>query len=178
MAMYAVLHSSCDDLRRESEFEHTLATLSDRPFERVFQDLHAWGVYICVLTATYPKLILLCFSFAELPLRQRQAAIRKTFQLDAERKASPYPEDLLAAIKGARRDKIANKTLERTRERRGEVLSCTLHRRRRTPPAHVLRMMTPERRQMDRIVRSVSEVGYVGLIKRRLGFKLKTPHIE
>jgi hypothetical protein len=32
--------------------------------------------------------------------------------------------------------------------------------------------MSPERRKMDRVVRSVSEVGYVAAVKRRLGWKL------
>jgi hypothetical protein len=35
--------------------------------------------------------------------------------------------------------------------------------------------MSPERREMDKISRSLSEVGYVALVKRRLGFKLKDP---
>ena len=36
--------------------------------------------------------------------------------------------------------------------------------------------MSPERREMDKISRSLSEVGYVALVKRLLGFKrLKDP---
>jgi hypothetical protein len=35
--------------------------------------------------------------------------------------------------------------------------------------------MSPERREMDKVSRSLSEVGYVALVKRRLGFKLKDP---
>ena len=35
--------------------------------------------------------------------------------------------------------------------------------------------MSPERREMDKILRSLSEVGYVALVKRLLGFKLKDP---
>jgi DNA modification methylase len=35
--------------------------------------------------------------------------------------------------------------------------------------------MTAEERRMDKVVRSVSEVGYVGMVKRKLGWKLKDP---
>jgi len=35
--------------------------------------------------------------------------------------------------------------------------------------------MTKEQKRMDRVVRSVSEVGYVAKIKLRLGFKLNDP---
>ena len=33
--------------------------------------------------------------------------------------------------------------------------------------------MSPERREMDKFSRNLSEVGYVALVKRRLCFKLK-----
>ena len=39
----------------------------------------------------------------------------------------------------------------------------------------MLAKMSPERREMDKISRSLSEVGYVALVKRLLGFKLKDP---
>jgi hypothetical protein len=35
--------------------------------------------------------------------------------------------------------------------------------------------MTPEQKHMDRVSRSVGEVGYVGQVKRRLGFRLRNP---
>jgi hypothetical protein len=79
-------------------------------------------------------------------------------------------------IKQARREKIANKTRELERERRGEVIARTIKRRNKGPPAHVLSRMSDEERRLDKIARSsVSEVGYVGLVKRRLGFKLRDP---
>jgi hypothetical protein len=109
------------------------------------------------------------------PLQERQMALQETFELDAQRQRTPYPNELLATIKNARREKIVNKTRERERERRGEVLPCTIRRRRKGPPAHVLRTMTPEQQRMDKIARSVSEVGYVGLVKKQLGFKLRNP---
>jgi len=86
-----------------------------------------------------------------------------------------FPPELVEAVFEARREKIRNKTREKERERRGEVLRSTLKRQRRGPPAHILSMMTPEQRHMDKVARSLSEVGYVALVKRRLGFKLKDP---
>jgi hypothetical protein len=35
--------------------------------------------------------------------------------------------------------------------------------------------MTKEERRQDKVVRSVSEVGYVAQVKRRLGFKMRDP---
>jgi hypothetical protein len=86
-----------------------------------------------------------------------------------------YTPEMLAAIKRARHEKVINKTRERERERRGEVLRQTIRRRNKGPPAHVLARMTPEEKHMDKVVRNVSEVGYVGQVKRRLGFRLKDP---
>ena len=71
--------------------------------------------------------------------------------------------------------KIRNKTREKERERRGEILKSTLRRQRKGPPAHILAKMSPERRRMDKVARSLSEVGYVALVKRRLGMRLKDP---
>ena len=50
----------------------------------------------------------------------------------------------------------------------------TEKRARKGPPAHVLAEMTPEQRHDDRVARSsVSETGYVGMVKRKLGWKMK-----
>ncbi|KAJ7212747.1 hypothetical protein B0H12DRAFT_1213443 [Mycena haematopus] len=76
-------------------------------------------------------------------------------------------------LRAARREKVANKTRERMRERRGEILRCTIERARKGPPAHVLARMTPAERRADRIIRGVGEVGYVGMVKRRMGGKLR-----
>jgi hypothetical protein len=35
--------------------------------------------------------------------------------------------------------------------------------------------MTDKQKEMDKISRSVSEVGYVAMVKRKLGFKLRDP---
>lgn len=100
----------------------------------------------------------------------------ETFAQDQSRRDEPYSQEMLDAIKAARREKIANKTRELQRERRGEILRRTILRQRKAPPAHVLALLTPEQRKMDRIVRNVSEVGYVAKIKMKLGFKLRRPN--
>lgn len=82
---------------------------------------------------------------------------------------------MIEAIFEARREKIRNKTREKERERLGEFTRNAIRRGRKGPPAHVLAIMSPERRQMDRVARSPSEVGYVALVKRKLGRKLKDP---
>ncbi len=74
----------------------------------------------------------------------------------------------------ARRGKIANKIREREREARGEILPCTIKRKIKGPPAHVLAIMTEKQRLRDAVVRSsASEVGYVGKMKRQLGWNMK-----
>jgi hypothetical protein len=99
-----------------------------------------------------------------------------TFIRDIRRLRTPYPPALLKAIAQARRNRANNKRHEREREKRGEVLTATIKRRNKGPPAHVLEMMTEEERWMDRMARrSVSEVGIVGSVKRRLGWRLREP---
>lgn len=110
------------------------------------------------------------------PLREQYSAIADTYKTDDARLRSPFPPALISALKQARREKILNKTRELERERRGEIITRTIRRRNKGPPAHVLARMTKEQRQMDKIARSVSEVGYVGKVKRKLGWKLK--HLE
>jgi hypothetical protein len=82
---------------------------------------------------------------------------------------------MLAAIKQARRDKILNKTRQLERERRGEILPSTIRRRNKGPPAHILSMMTPKAKRVDKLARNVSEVGSVAWAKRKLGHKLRDP---
>ena len=56
------------------------------------------------------------------------------------------------------------------------MLPITLRRARRRPPAHVLATMTERQKRLDAVARSsVSEVGYVGQVKRMLGWKLRRP---
>ncbi|TFK52819.1 hypothetical protein OE88DRAFT_1656428 [Heliocybe sulcata] len=109
------------------------------------------------------------------PIQNAVLAMNESYRLDAEREASPYPPELVEMVRNARREKIANKTRERERERRGEVLACTVRRMRKGPPAHVAIKMTEEQKRLDKASRSPSEVGYVAIAKRKLGHKLRNP---
>jgi len=156
MVRLAELQESLDDIRLEAEFEAGVTRLvgSAKSFTPVFAPhLKEWTQ----------------------PLEKQRHDIRETFPRGQQRRDEPYPPEMLEAIIAARREKIANKTRERERERRGEILRRTILRQNKGPPAHVLAMMTPEQRKMDKIARSVSEVGYVAQVKRKLGFKLRNP---
>ncbi|KAJ7497764.1 hypothetical protein FB451DRAFT_1212676 [Mycena latifolia] len=85
---------------------------------------------------------------------------------------APISPELLETVRAARREKIMNKMHEKMCERRGEILPRTLKRARKGPQPHVL-MHMPAERHMEKVVRGVGEVGYVGMIKRRIGFKLR-----
>lgn len=102
--------------------------------------------------------------------------MREKIAAGYRRRDSPYPPEMLEAIKQAKREKVANKTRELQREARGEVLRRTIFRNRAGPPAHVLVKMTPLEKHLDKVSRSnVGEVGYVGMAKRKLGWKLRDP---
>jgi len=109
------------------------------------------------------------------PIKQSLQEISHKEKKGRERVNTPFPPELVEAIFEARREKIRNKTREKERERRGELTLSAIRRKRKGPPAHVLARMSPQRRDMDRTARSLSEVGYVALVKRRLGRKLKDP---
>ncbi|GLB40306.1 putative complex I LYR family protein [Lyophyllum shimeji] len=156
MLKLAELQESLNDIWHEAKFEAGVARLAGKAdsFTPVFAShVQDWSQ----------------------PLETLRRDIRETFPRAQQRRDEPYPPEMLDAIMAARREKIANKTRERERERRGEILRRTILRQNKGPPAHVLSMMTPEQRKMDKIARSVSEVGYVARVKRKLGFKLRKP---
>ncbi|EPS97484.1 hypothetical protein FOMPIDRAFT_43521 [Fomitopsis schrenkii] len=145
------------DIKREAEFERALARWAEHegvPFEGVFMGYEG--------------------SWLE-PLVNHEQDMQAALTRDEERAKRPFPPALVAQIKGARREKIANKTRELQRERAGLVIKRTILRRAAGPPAHVLAKMTEAQRRMDRVSRSVSEVGYVAIVKKRLGWKLRDP---
>lgn len=114
-------------------------------------------------------------------IEEHRAWLKTTFAADNARLHSPFPPELLARIADALRRRAANKLRERHREERGEVLKRTIIRARKGMPAHVLSRASPERIKLDKIARSnVSEVGYVGHVKKVLGWKLKrdNPWVE
>lgn len=99
-----------------------------------------------------------------------------SYAREYKRATSSFPPAMLEQIRAARREKVENKTREVQRERAGQVINRTLRRARKGPPAHVLVRMSPLRRYYDKVARSsVSEVGYVGWVKKKLGFKLSNP---
>ncbi|PFH49866.1 hypothetical protein AMATHDRAFT_62250 [Amanita thiersii Skay4041] len=105
-------------------------------------------------------------------------ALDDLFHLEArtqERAKAPIPEWLKKMVKKARAERVRNKTREAERERHGEVVTRTMRRRRSGPPAHILCKMTPEEKVLDKAARSVSEVGFAAIAKRKLGIKIKDP---
>jgi hypothetical protein len=149
------LFSHLEDLQAEANFESSLAaavTEDDRrPIERCFSEPHfdAWHA----------------------PIASRLEQLHAAFQRDTLRATRPPPPELLRQLKAARREKVENKTRERVRQARGEVLMATRRRARLGFPAHVLARWTPEARRANLLARrSVGEVGYVGQVKRALGY--------
>ncbi|CAK5263030.1 unnamed protein product [Mycena citricolor] len=139
------------DIQREADSEYNL--LQDEPsFEPVFHGfVKEWST----------------------PLETLREEVQASLQRDYDRVKMPVTAELRDTLRSARRAKIANKTRERVRERAGEILPCTIRRARQGPPAHVLVHMTAAQRHADRVVRGVSEVGYVGMMKLKKGFKLR-----
>lgn len=84
-----------------------------------------------------------------------------------------FTPELLEMAKQARREKIANKTREKERERRGEVLNKTRARMRQGLPAHLISIRGQEGVRKDRIIKSPSEGGYAGMVKRRAGMRIR-----
>ncbi|KAF8325356.1 hypothetical protein F5887DRAFT_926193, partial [Amanita rubescens] len=93
-------------------------------------------------------------------LKELEAAGKRGY----ERVVKPVPDWLKQAVRKARTERIANKTRELERERRGEILPRTIKRRRKGPPAHILAKMTAEEKEMDRVVRH-----------RKMGMKMRDP---
>ncbi|KAJ6478837.1 hypothetical protein C8R47DRAFT_1219382 [Mycena vitilis] len=156
--------------RRFARQEQLLADLDDLKHEAALEE-HA--IRLAGLRGTSP---VYCRETAlewQAPLHAAHTALAALLHRDTARSQTPPAPALLAILRTARREKIANKSKERMRERRGEVLRCTVARARKGPPAHLLPRMTAAQRHADRVVRGVGEVGYVGLVKMRMGVRLR-----
>ena len=94
--------------------------------------------------------------------------LQRSFELDEERARSVFSPKMIDMVKQARRRKVENKTRERQRERRGEILTETLRRTRKRPPPHLVINMTAEQLRDDAIMREASQGGYSGRVKARL----------
>ena len=76
-------------------------------------------------------------------------------------------------MKAARREKVANKTREREREMRGEVLSATRRQSRLGFPMHTLTLWDPETRKAKLIARrSTGKIRYLRQVKHALGYRI------
>ncbi|KAH9057484.1 hypothetical protein EDB87DRAFT_1565130 [Lactarius vividus] len=147
-----VLFSQVEDLRIEAQFEDKLAK-TGASFVRSFS-----APYLAEWRS---------------PLDASLAKLVEAFDRDTARSMRPTPPELVRQLKAARREKVANKTREREREARGEVLTATRARSRLGFPAHVLVRWSPEERKANLLARrSVGGVGYVGQVKRALGYKI------
>ncbi|KAJ7320891.1 hypothetical protein DFH08DRAFT_1034772 [Mycena albidolilacea] len=138
------LDQDMHDLRREAAFEDDVARAAGGCF---FQ-----RVYSGDAQSEWPR-----------------AELEVLLARDIARPQMPVSSALAATLRAARREKVANKT----QERRGEILRCTVRRARQGPPAHVLVRMTAAELRADQIIRGVGEAGYVGMVKRRMGVKLR-----
>ncbi|TFK21443.1 hypothetical protein FA15DRAFT_672557 [Coprinopsis marcescibilis] len=142
------------DIQHETNFERNLLrTVGDRRLQPVFE-------------GSYDQWIE--------PLQQDLENINRSHELDRVRLATPVSPELVATLSAARRYKIENKTREKDRERRGVELARTIRRKRQGPPAHILCKMSEKEKEIDRIIRSPSEGGYVAQVKLAAGMKLKT----
>lgn len=105
-------------------------------------------------------------------VRNQSSAVHGSLLLDYERRDTPFSPAMLKMIHRARQEKVKNMTRQKERERRGEVLPHTILRRNQGPPPHVLVRMTKQQKVEDKIVRSISDVGYVAKLKRKKGHRL------
>ena len=94
--------------------------------------------------------------------------LQHSFELDEARARSVFSPEMIDMVKQARRRKIENKTRERQRERRGEILSKTVKNMRKQPPPHIAIKMSAEQLRDDAVMREVSQGGYSGRVKARL----------
>jgi len=102
--------------------------------------------------------------------------IQQSFSLENARVQMKYTPEMLEMIKEARRRKIENKTRERERERRGEVLTRTRKKMAKGLPAHVLSFRGQKGVDSDKAVKDPSLGGYTGMMKRKAGMKIGETH--
>ncbi|EJD45701.1 hypothetical protein AURDEDRAFT_165152 [Auricularia subglabra TFB-10046 SS5] len=149
------LNSTRNDLLREAQFEDELAKLHPNLLrQRAFTQslVQDWN-----------------------EIANEQAnTIHGQLAAGYDRAKMKFSPEMLAMIREARAEKIRNKTRERERERRGEILTRTIRRANKRPPTRIMRELTPEQLFEDAVSRSPSEGGFVGAIKRKLGQRLRS----
>lgn len=151
-------------LREEAVFEDQL--FKD-PRKQLFSTKHLsdWSAFFSSLL---PVMILRSL-YADKHLAEERRTLLSYRDKSNSFAQSPFPEEMLRSLRAARRDKIVNKTRERMRELRGEVTKSKIRRMMQGPPAHVLSHMTAEQIEEDKAMRSLSTVGYIGLLKEKNG---------
>jgi len=145
------------DLGLERQFEADLAThtrLAGEKFEPIYDDMRSWRK----------------------PMKLLIRDINRSFRLDLARSRTPYSKDMLAAIKGARRNKIINKTREKSLARKGYYTNRVVKQLNKGPPAHVLTTMSKKQLLIDRVSRWPGDNGFVGTVKAAKGMRLKHCH--
>ncbi|VDC01355.1 unnamed protein product [Peniophora sp. CBMAI 1063] len=108
------------------------------------------------------------------PMNDKLRLISKSFELDAQRRSAPPTPEMLRQVRAARSEKIRNKMAEKERMKRGEVNNRAMKQRRMGYPVGAMVEWDEEKtREMVAVRRSVSEVGWHGALKKRLGWKVK-----
>lgn len=106
-------------------------------------------------------------------LRKELQLHNSSFAREKARSSLPFPPALLALMKRARIEKYHNKKREAEREDRGEVLANTLKRRGTGFPVAVRQNWSKRKyKEMHVMKRSKAVVGYVGMLKRKYGWKV------
>lgn len=166
-----ILKSWANDLRNESFFEDALlksATVDTGKGNHVKKRPRKHLVLAPVYTGEAQS------EWRE-PFLKRLTTLKECMVRDIRRHRSAPPPGLLLQGKQARREKVANKTSQRQRERSGEVTTTTIRRRRSAPPAHVRELMTPRQLLVDRAIREASEGGWSGAVKAHMGVHMHMP---
>ncbi|KAF6761662.1 hypothetical protein DFP72DRAFT_879270 [Ephemerocybe angulata] len=97
-------------------------------------------------------------------VRDGLTEIAQAYERSQARLRTTVSPELFEVMAAARRFKIANKTREREKR---------TARARGRPPAHVWDRMSEEEKEVDRVKRLRGEGGYVGMVKRMAGMRMR-----
>ena len=180
-----ILTSLSKHVEAEATFEKILeenAAKFGQKFERVF-DCTGWReciLFSLVSPSSVDAAIVVVerlnpFSSSGENLAVEFERLQESFNREEARLHAPYTDELIEVVRAARREKHRNLTNEKIRERRGEMTRKWLERRRSRPPSLIRYRMTEKEKMTWWVSKCVSEVGYIGMLKRKLGIKLKDP---
>jgi hypothetical protein len=169
------LMSLVKHVETEATFERMLeenAARFGQTFERVFDSV-SWREHVLLLSPPFERLNSFSTSGDNLGAELRK--LQESFNREKARLHAPVTNELIEIVRAARREKHRNLTNEKIRERRGEMTRKWLKRRRSHPPPLLRYRMTEKEKMTWWVSKCVSEVGYIGKLKRQLGIKLKNP---